>query len=211
MHGPGACSAILAHSPPRTHANASPQGFIGGGICTVLFAFYAPRLYANTHFFVCPAQQLSFFAFDTFSMTCEIPAVFQPQNYALSWIEILSAGRLKPPTVELLPIQVHGLFLGLFASVVAPFGGFFASGIKRAYKLDDFASIIPGHGGVFDRVDCQLIMGLATQTYYATFIGPTALLSTGRLLQLALSLPQTDQVALHKSLGVALKAQGLIR
>ena len=59
--------------------------------------------------------------------------------------------------------------------VVAPFGGFFASGIKRAYKLDDFASIIPGHGGVFDRVDCQLIMGLATQIYYTTFIGAGAI------------------------------------
>ena len=67
---------------------------------------------------------------------------------------------------------------------VAPFGGFFASGIKRAYNLDDFASIIPGHGGVYDRVDCQLIMGLATQTYYATFIGPSAILSVSRLLQL---------------------------
>ncbi|EOD40933.1 phosphatidate cytidylyltransferase [Emiliania huxleyi CCMP1516] len=40
---------------------------------------------------------------------------------------------------------------GAFASLVAPFGGFFASGIKRAYKIKDFSAIIPGHGGVFDR------------------------------------------------------------
>ena len=108
-------------------------------------------------------------------------------------------------------MQLHALALAAFASLVAPFGGFFASGIKRAYKLDDFASLIPGHGGVYDRVDCQLIMGLATQTYYATFIGPTALLSTGRLLQLALSLSKDDKVALYKSLGTALKAEGLVR
>ena len=55
-----------------------------------------------------------------------------------------------------------------------PFGGFFASGIKRAYNLDDFASIIPGHGGVYDRVDCQLIMGLAMHVYHRTFIGTGA-------------------------------------
>ena len=97
----------------------------------------------------------------------------------------------------------------IHAQVVAPFGGFFASGVKRAYKLDDFASIIPGHGGVYDRVDCQLIMGLATQTYYATFIGPSAILSVARLLQLAASLPTDDQLALHQDLGVLLKAHGV--
>jgi phosphatidate cytidylyltransferase len=42
------------------------------------------------------------------------------------------------------PIQVHAVWLGLFASLVAPFGGFLASAIKRAYGIKDFDSIIPG-------------------------------------------------------------------
>ena len=96
-----------------------------------------------------------------------------------------------PETLTLLPIQLHALILGLFASLVAPFGGFFASGIKRAYNLDDFASIIPGHGGVYDRVDCQLIMGLATQTYYATFIRGS-LLSAKIVVRLASSVTSHD-------------------
>jgi phosphatidate cytidylyltransferase len=54
---------------------------------------------------------------------------------------VLGIGQLT-----LLPVQLHALVLGLFASVVAPFGGFFASGIKRAYGLNDFAALIPGHG-----------------------------------------------------------------
>ena len=62
--------------------------------------------------------------------------------------------------LDIVPIQLHALSLSLFASLVAPFGGFLASGIKRAYRIKDFDSIIPGHGGLMDRFDCQLIMAL---------------------------------------------------
>jgi phosphatidate cytidylyltransferase len=44
----------------------------------------------------------------------------------------------------------------LFASIIAPFGGFFASGFKRAFKIKDFGDSIPGHGGITDRMDCQV-------------------------------------------------------
>lgn len=46
------------------------------------------------------------------------------------------------------------MILSLFASLIAPFGGFFASGIKRALKIKDFGDVIPGHGGLIDRFDC---------------------------------------------------------
>jgi phosphatidate cytidylyltransferase len=59
------------------------------------------------------------------------------------------------------PVQIHTLSLAMFASFVAPFGGFLASAIKRAYGIKNFDSIIPGHGGVMDRFDCQLLMGKA--------------------------------------------------
>mmetsp|Transcript_4759 Transcript_4759/g.6974 ORF Transcript_4759/g.6974 Transcript_4759/m.6974 type:complete len:611 (-) Transcript_4759:106-1938(-) len=68
------------------------------------------------------------------------------------------------------PVQIHALGLSLFASFVAPFGGFLASGIKRAYGLKDFASFIPGHGGMMDRMDCQLLMALCTWVHYNTFV-----------------------------------------
>jgi len=60
--------------------------------------------------------------------------------------------------------------LEFFAAALAPVGGFFASGIKRAYAVKDFASLIPGHGGVMDRMDCQFLMALATQVYYEHMI-----------------------------------------
>jgi len=68
------------------------------------------------------------------------------------------------------PIQIHALWIGLFASVVAPFGGFLASAIKRAYGIKDFDSVIPGHGGLTDRFDCQFLMALYTWVHYNTFI-----------------------------------------
>ena len=43
--------------------------------------------------------------------------------------------------------------MATFASVVAPFGGFFASGFKRAFDIKDFGDSIPGHGGLMDRLD----------------------------------------------------------
>ena len=67
-------------------------------------------------------------------------------------------------------MQRHAVFFALFASLVAPFGGFFASAIKRAFKVKDFDSFIPGHGGVTDRMDCQFIMSLFSYVYYSTFI-----------------------------------------
>ena len=60
------------------------------------------------------------------------------------------------------PFQLHSIVLAVFASLVAPFGGFFASGFKRAFNIKDFGASIPGHGGLTDRMDCQFLMGLFT-------------------------------------------------
>ena len=58
-------------------------------------------------------------------------------------------------TISYAPYQLHLLFMACFASLVAPFGGFFASGFKRAFNIKDFGDSIPGHGGMTDRMDCQ--------------------------------------------------------
>lgn len=76
---------------------------------------------------------------------------------------------------DVYPIQIHALWLGFFASVVAPFGGFLASAIKRAYRIKDFDSLIPGHGGVTDRLDCQFLMALCTWVHYNSFCRMTTI------------------------------------
>ena len=67
-------------------------------------------------------------------------------------------------------MQFHILVFATFASLIAPFGGFFASGLKRTFKIKDFGESIPGHGGITDRMDCQFIMGFFAFMYYQSFI-----------------------------------------
>jgi phosphatidate cytidylyltransferase len=65
---------------------------------------------------------------------------------------------------------LHSLSLSIFSSVIGPFGGFFASGFKRAFKIKDFGDTIPGHGGIMDRFDCQVLMATFVYVYIYSFI-----------------------------------------
>ena len=40
-----------------------------------------------------------------------------------------------------------------FLSLLGQFGDLFFSAIKRYYGKKDFSNLIPGHGGVLDRID----------------------------------------------------------
>jgi phosphatidate cytidylyltransferase len=51
----------------------------------------------------------------------------------------------------------HAWVMALYTSLVGPFGGYLASSIKRAHGKKDFGNTIPGHGGLVDRLDCQII------------------------------------------------------
>ncbi|KAJ3252300.1 hypothetical protein HK103_006674 [Boothiomyces macroporosus] len=112
-------------------------------------------------------------------------------------------------TMSVLPIQFHALVFAMFASLIAPFGGFFASGVKRAFNIKDFADSIPGHGGLTDRMDCQFIMGVFASLYYHSFIGRVGM-TVGTVLELALqSLDTQNLVQLYIGLGKYLEGQGI--
>eukprot|EP00750_Incisomonas_marina_P018325 INCI2829.2.p1 GENE.INCI2829.2~~INCI2829.2.p1 ORF type:complete len:402 (+),score=56.83 INCI2829.2:183-1388(+) len=143
--------------------NKTLEGFIGGGLFTLLAGFFLPKLgiIRDNPYIVCtyaeysaglPVDQCAFsheFIPTNMDIVSFFPKAIQP------FLENLSI-----PSVSVTPVQLHGLLLAAFASTVAPFGGFLASAIKRAYKVKDFSELIPEHGGIVDRMDCQFIMAL---------------------------------------------------
>ncbi len=64
---------------------------------------------------------------------------------------------------------LQGAALGGLIATLAPFGDLAKSMIKRQMKVKDFAVIIPGHGGMFDRVDSLLFVAPAVY-YFATLV-----------------------------------------
>lgn len=144
-------------------------------------------------------------------LECEPNPVFNPKTYAIPFIPLSwSQSYGVPLTVNVAPIQFHILLLASFASLIAPFGGFFASGIKRTFKIKDFGDSVPGHGGITDRMDCQFIMGTLAYMYYQGFIAQHRA-TVGGVLEMAITgLSVDEQVEVVKGLSKYLVNQGVI-
>ena len=54
--------------------------------------------------------------------------------------------------------MANGLALGAVVGGVSPFGDLAVSVVKRALAVKDMGGVLPGHGGVLDRVDAMIIV-----------------------------------------------------
>ncbi len=176
---------LISLSPKKTW-----EGFIGGGFATILISIPLSSFLSRFDWLTCSRTTFSLYAT---SLECRNAHLQEPTTFhVLDFVPSLLLNLLGDPTwpgalfgnlvFTVQPIVVHGFFLAVFASLIAPFGGFFASGVKRALKIKDFGQSIPGHGGLTDRMDCQCVMGLFAYVYLSNFVkGPSV--SASKILE----------------------------
>jgi phosphatidate cytidylyltransferase len=212
---------LIAVSPKKTW-----EGFVGGALGTVAASWVLADAMARSPWLTCPRTDLSLSG-----LVCDPGPVYAPRLYSLA--DALPDGaatgafgpaasdlaaRLAPLTFTARPMQLHAVALAVFASLLAPFGGFFASGLKRAFKVKDFGASIPGHGGMTDRMDCQVVMAVFSSLYLHAFVagGPGGRGGAGgpgsvaALAAAASALGSRDQLALLAALARGVAGAGLL-
>lgn len=208
---------LIKLSPKKTW-----EGFLGGAAGTIAASWFLAAAMSKSTWLTCPRTDLSIWQ----PMECQSPPeTFQPQVWTVADIAselpegvlklVLNiTGRLNTSLVEHIsqisihaaPMQFHAVALALFASAIAPFGGFFASGFKRGFHIKDFGDSIPGHGGMTDRMDCQVVMAAFSYIYYHTFVD-RSVGSVGAVLAAAVKLTPADQLELLEHLANSLVGQ----
>lgn len=211
---------LIKLSPKKTW-----EGFVGGFIGTVAVSWYLAAAMSKSAWLTCPRTDLSIWK----PMECQTPPeTFRPRDFTIQDIaEGLPEGivhlagvlatrlpaewvaGLAQVTIHAAPMQIHAIMLAIFASAIAPFGGFFASGFKRGFGIKDFGQSIPGHGGMTDRMDCQVVMATFSYIYYHTFV-ERSVLSVGAVLGMVLKLTPGDQLELLEHLANELTGQQLL-
>nr|CAG4647837.1 EOG090X04NQ [Moina brachiata]SVE92961.1 EOG090X04NQ [Moina brachiata] len=193
---------LIKLSPKKTW-----EGFIGGGLSTVVYGLLISYLLCQFPYFVCPIE----FNEELGKMTldCEPSPLYRPQEFSLPtsftpFVRMITG----KDTVTIIPFLLHSLSMSIFSSVIGPFGGFFASGFKRAFKIKDFGDIIPGHGGIMDRFDCQYLMATFVNVYISSFILTD---SPQKLLTRIYTLKPELQLELYTTLRDSLTARGILQ
>merc|ERR1719242_2624925 len=132
--------------------NKTWEGAIGACFWTIIITVFFSSLLIDYEFFICPKKGFGL----------EYPTCTPSETFIRS---------IRVYGFSVAPFQIHSFVFALYASLIGPFGGFFASGFKRAFKLKDFSQSVGfGHGGISDRMDCQIMMCVFVYVYRQSFV-----------------------------------------
>ena len=173
--------------------NKTIEGFVGALFSTIIWCFFWTKLLCLYEPILCPIEKVSFMPFKIFYMKCDVSELLKKYEIIFN---ILSF-KIK---INITNIQCHTFIIGLFASLIAPLGGLFASGFKRSIKIKDFADTIPGHGGVTDRMDCELLNGAFVYVYLSQFVFFDGAKIVDKIVKKILKLSSEEQMIIFEKL-----------
>lgn len=170
------------------------EGFIGAFIVTILYSIIATEFVVRNdtlHNLLCPVNDI---------------LTLYPFEFPKCDISRFTNVSFKVYNYNIIALHIDNISVALFTSLLAPMGGFFASGFKRALKIKDFSDTIPGHGGVTDRMDCQILVGIFTYLWLTNFVY-SDITKFNAIIKLITQISYDDQVKVMKSLKEILNNQ----
>jgi phosphatidate cytidylyltransferase len=124
------------------------------------------------------SDSIAYFAGTAFGRNALIPDISPRKTWEGYLVAIAGATALTAASTLLwralgagdVLAPIHGMMIGLLVSVIAPIGDLGMSMFKCYAGAKDSGHLIPGHGGVLDRIDALMIAGLLAYHYLLYFV-----------------------------------------
>ncbi len=113
----------------------------------------------------------AYFGGKRFGKSMLAPTISPKKTWEGSFFGVVGAGLVGAVFAELTMSMfwLHGLVLAMLLAVVGQFGDLIESKIKRLCNVKDSGTILPGHGGILDRIDGHMLA--APVFYYLLKLG----------------------------------------
>ena len=111
--------------------------------------------------FTCIGSDIGGFIFGKIFKGPKLTKISPKKTYSGAFGSILFSSFLLPTLIFFYTkvFDIKSIFIGAMTSIACQLGDLFISFLKRKAKLKDTGNILPGHGGVLDRVD-SLLLGI---------------------------------------------------